>query len=619
VFEPYVEVGGKRLKRGFTTGMCAAAAAKGAALALLGSDCGQSVKVKTPQGFEIEFEIVKLKKGEGYSLCCVYKDGGDDPDVTSGLKICARVEKNTSRDIIIKGGPGVGRVTKPGLAVPVGEAAINPVPRKLIKNAVREVLPKDTGAVVEISVPGGEEAAFKTLNPKLGIVGGISILGTSGIVEPMSLEVWKRSLLPQVRVAVAQGHRELVLTPGRKGEKLAVERYGFPAESVVQMSNFVGDMLKECVKSGVKKVLLFGHHGKLLKVAAGNFQTHSRISDGRLETIAALAALCGAGSDTVGRILESTTAEETLEVLSRCRDGLLHEVFNLAARRASTRANEYTRGCLEVDTALLSLQGDILGTDSHHILLKRGNALNFPLLREEEKYGSDKIYNGICCRQIPKKKIYVIGAGPGSPDYLTPAACKVVKKCDILIGGERSLALFKDLNKEMYPLKSNLKAVVDIIRAKSFTGRVAVIASGDPGMYGILAFLLRHFSRESLVVIPGISSIQLALARAGMTWHDATVFSLHGRQRTKILQQILQRLKCDCSYVNTNTIVVLMDPGFLPQDLARFLLDGGLSGKRFIIAENLSTSQERVLEAKLEKVPALTDKFRNCVVIIADR
>lgn len=371
-WRPYVLVDGRRMKRGYTTGMCAAAAAKAATLLLFGGGPLTSVAVTTPTGIALDLPVARQESGDGYALCGVLKDGGDDPDVTHGLVICAVARPSDRPGVVLRGGMGVGVVTKPGLSIPVGDAAINPVPRAVITREVEAVLPPGRGVEVTIEVPEGERVALRTLNPKMGVVGGISILGTSGIVEPMSEEAFKNSLVPQLSVARAKGFDIAVLVPGRKGERAAVDRYGFPPDAVVQMGNFVGFMLNESRRAGMRGVVLMGHHGKLVKVAAGVFHTHSKVADARLETIAAQAALLGAGREAIAAVMAGGSAEETLGVL---RAFGLVGVFPLLAERASRRAREYLERCgdgeMAVGTALLSLEGELLGADETATALAR--------------------------------------------------------------------------------------------------------------------------------------------------------------------------------------------------------------------------------------------------------
>lgn len=349
----------KKMRSGITTGASAAAAAKAAAMALFFGRQPERVTVSNPDGKEIKVPISRYIEYPGGRGAVVIKDGGDDPDVTHGLEIIAAVTAAEQGLINIRGGEGVGTVTRPGLQVPVGDPAINPVPRWMIETAVTAVLPAGYGCTVTISVPGGEKAAERTLNPRMGIVGGISILGTTGIVRPMSEEAFKDSLAPQVDLALASGYQTVVLTPGRMGYRWAVEQ-GLPEKAVAEMSNFVGFMLDCCVEKGIKKVLLWGHHGKLVKVAAGVFHTHSRVADARGETVAALAASLGAGPKTVQSIMACNTTEAMTEIL-KAQD--LLEVLDLAADRASARATEYVRGKLVVGTALLSMEGRVVAAD----------------------------------------------------------------------------------------------------------------------------------------------------------------------------------------------------------------------------------------------------------------
>ena len=351
------------LREGYTTGACAAAAAKAACLMLFSQQPVEIVEISLPAGKELKLSTLERFFGLETASCAIQKDGGDDPDNTHGLKILAQVKKLLNYDqdrIIIRGGDGVGVVTKPGLQIPVGEAAINPIPRLMIRQEVEKILPPGYGVEVIISVPGGEEVAKRTFNPRLGIMGGISILGTTGIVKPMSEEAFKASLALQLQVAVAKGLKEIVLTPGNIGEKIAKEKLNLHPEAIVQMSNFVGFMLDECRKNGIEKILLLGHHGKLVKVAGGIFHTHSRVADAKKEIIASYAVLVGADRETVAQILAANTAEEVLEIIEG--KGLL-EVFNLLAEKVSQKVSQHVYEEIEVGCILVSLAGKMLGLD----------------------------------------------------------------------------------------------------------------------------------------------------------------------------------------------------------------------------------------------------------------
>lgn len=346
---------GKKLKRGFTTGACAAAAAKAATIMLFSQEQPEDVELVLPTGEKASFRLRDAEVDKNTAKCCIVKDAGDDPDVTNGARICASVTKG-ARGVELRGGNGVGVVTKEGLQCHVGMPAINPVPKDMIIRAVSHVLPRDEGAVVTISVPSGRALAKRTMNEKLGILRGISILGTTGIVEPMSVEAMKASLLPQIDVALAAGYEEVVLTPGRMGERRAVER-GIPRDAVILTSNYVGFILSKCAEKGVKKAILLGHLGKLTKVAAGATNTHSRLGSDAVKFIAIHARANGAGDEVVDSVLKSNTAEEALKIL---RKSNLIRVFDSIAREASIKARDFAGGALEVAVVLFSMGGEIV-------------------------------------------------------------------------------------------------------------------------------------------------------------------------------------------------------------------------------------------------------------------
>ncbi|MGI6284965.1 cobalt-precorrin-5B (C(1))-methyltransferase CbiD [Neomoorella humiferrea] len=350
----------ERLRRGYTTGTCAAAAARAAAMALYQRRLVQEVTLTLPAGDTVTLPVTVRREADR-AEAVVIKDAGDDPDVTNGVAIhvCARL---CPKGLILRGGSGVGRVTLPGLAIPPGEPAINPVPRRMIAAAVADLIPPGGGLELEISIPGGEELARRTLNPRLGIEGGLSILGTTGIVEPMSVEAYRASLVPQIDVALAAGYNTLILTPGRLGQRYAEEKYQLPPGAVVLTSNFIGYMLEACVERKVRGVLLWGHAGKLIKIAGGIFYTHSRMADGRQEVLAAWAAVKGASSTYVDKILQATTVEGAIEIIAAA--GLGRDFWDDLAARASHRALTFVRKELAVGTAFLSLQGDIIGADA---------------------------------------------------------------------------------------------------------------------------------------------------------------------------------------------------------------------------------------------------------------
>lgn len=355
---------GKLWRRGYTTGACAAAAAKGAVLAMFKQERPEAVEITTPVS-RITIPIAKYEVNQQEVTCSVIKDGGDDPDITNGLEIRVTAVP-IPKGITISGGHGVGKVTKAGLAVPPGQPAINPVPRKMIIEAVQNFIPEDTGVALTISVPEGDKVALKTLNPKLGIRDGISILGTTGIVEPMSEEAFKSSLVPQIDIALAAGYRTLVLTPGRMGQRSAIEKLLVPETAVVQMSNFVGFMLQECCQRQVNSLILCGHLGKLIKVAGGIFHTHSKVADARLEILAAHLCLYNGDTKLVEEIMQANTIEEAVSLI---KNNHLDHVFKMLAAKVSKRAAAYVEHKIRIGTILTSLNGEILARDTNADIL----------------------------------------------------------------------------------------------------------------------------------------------------------------------------------------------------------------------------------------------------------
>ena len=340
---------------GITTGSAATAAAVAAALTVNGNTISQ-INIETPFGI-LKIDINCSKKIDSNSgRACVIKMPYNDPDVTTNLKICADVRITENNEIKIKGGKGVGKVTKPGLQISVGEYAINPVPRQMIKTNLQKILPKGKGAEVTVFVPKGEETAKRTMNSRLGITGGISILGTTGIARPMSSKAYKESLACQIDVAAAAGYNDLIFVPGNIGERLAVKILDAHKDKIVQMSNFVGYMLNEAEEKGIEKITLFGHAGKLIKIAAGIFNTKNSVADGRREIIAAYCGLLGADKKLIHAIFKSKTTEDMITILDK--ENMTFPVFELIGTSIKERCQEKYN--IDFDVIIVTMNGRIL-------------------------------------------------------------------------------------------------------------------------------------------------------------------------------------------------------------------------------------------------------------------
>ena len=357
----------KKMRTGYTTGSCAAAAAKAAACMLLSGEVIQQVRLMTPKGVELDLEVEQIERRQHGVRCAVRKDSGDDPDVTNGIYVYAEVRKEPEQGIYLDGGEGIGRITKKGLEQPVGAAAINRVPRKMILEAVKEQSIRygyQGGLSVIISAPEGKKLAAKTFNPRLGIENGISILGTSGIVEPMSEKALTDTIFLEMKMLKENGIDRCCVVPGNYGRDFLAEQLGVDTDQAVKCSNYIGETIDAAVNLEMRSLLLIGHIGKLIKVAAGVMNTHSRQADCRMEVLAAHAA-----AECVQAILSCITTTEALELLKE--KGILSGVMERVMERIEFHLCHRAGGSLQVEAIVFSTEDGILGkTKRAEALLK---------------------------------------------------------------------------------------------------------------------------------------------------------------------------------------------------------------------------------------------------------
>ncbi|MFE3975432.1 MULTISPECIES: cobalt-precorrin-5B (C(1))-methyltransferase [unclassified Peribacillus] len=351
-----------QMRHGYTTGACSTAVTKAALTALITGDALEEATISLPIGRDATFTIEKYEISENAVSAETVKDAGDDPDATHLAHIISTVSWSDAPGIILDGGTGVGRVTKPGLPVPVGEAAINPVPRKMILTTVQQTLEEfkiNRGVKVVISVPAGEEIAKKTLNGRLGIVGGISILGTRGTVVPFSSSAYMASIVQAISVAKASGCEHLVLTTGGRSEKYAMGLLqDLPEEAFIEMGDFVGFSLKQCKRQGIKKVSLVGMMGKFSKVAQGVMMVHSKSAPVDFGFLSEIAHSVGAGDDLVLEIKNANTASQVGDMMSAINN---FDFFNKLCESCCHSAIKQVKGGIEMETAIYSLKGQLLG------------------------------------------------------------------------------------------------------------------------------------------------------------------------------------------------------------------------------------------------------------------
>ena len=360
--EDYQFSQGKNLRCGYTTGSCATAAAKAAATMLLTGEPVATVRIDTPKGVVLDLEPLEVEQKPDYVSCAIRKDSGDDPDDTNGVLVFAKVERTSEPGVHIEGGVGVGRVTKPGLACAMGGPAINPTPRRMITAEVSSVIEQHgyTGGLkVIISIPAGVEIAKKTFNPRLGILGGLSVLGTSGIVEPMSEKALIETMYVEMRAQKARGNKNLLVFFGNYGEDFTRDVMQLDLEGAVTCSNFVGELLDYAVFLGFETLLLIGHSGKLVKLAQGVMNTHSKYADCRTELFALQAMLHGASSEVGKEIYACLTTDEVTKILKR--EQLFEPVMDKVTERIDFYMQHRVHGKIKTAAFMFSNVYGILG------------------------------------------------------------------------------------------------------------------------------------------------------------------------------------------------------------------------------------------------------------------
>ena len=360
--EEYVYIDGKKYKRGYTTGSCATGAAKAATYMILTKETLETVNIDTPKGIPLNLKVENVDINNDFAQCSIQKDGGDDIDATHKMHIYAKAELIDCNEIIIDGGIGIGRVTKKGLGIEIGKAAINKTPISMIQSEVRKVIGDTKGVKITIFAPEGETIAKKTFNPRLGIVGGISIIGTTGIVEPMSDEGWKKSLSIELEMKKAQGMDKVILVPGNHGEMFIKESLGIDSKYIVRTSNFIGYMLKEAQRIGFKKILMAGHLGKYVKIAGGIFNTHSKVADARNEILIANLALMNAPFELISKVNECLTTEEFIEILEDDKYKKYKEIYNILSEKCKKRIDIYMNDDeIDIEVMIFSMEKKLLG------------------------------------------------------------------------------------------------------------------------------------------------------------------------------------------------------------------------------------------------------------------
>lgn len=361
MLEEYICRGKQKLRCGYTTGSCAAAAAKAACEMLITGEIVDKVELITPKGILLNLDVFDIKINHGSASCAIQKDSGDDPDITNGILVYSKCEK-IPFGIEIDGGAGIGRVTKSGLDQPVGAAAINSVPRKMIANAVSEICEKydfHGGVKITVSIPKGVELANKTFNPRLGITGGISVIGTTGIVEPMSNTALIETIRTEEKMLKAQNIKNLLLTIGNYSKSFISDKMPFAIDKSVMCSNFIGEAIDCALEFDFESVLIIGHIGKLVKLGAGIMNTHSKQADGRMDVLVTCGVLADVDVDVLKKLPDCATVDAALSELDKV--GKIGDVANVLMRRTQRYLDAKVNGEIKIAAVMFSDKFGIVG------------------------------------------------------------------------------------------------------------------------------------------------------------------------------------------------------------------------------------------------------------------
>lgn len=577
------------LKTGLTTGSYSAAAAKAATHMLLTGETVCCTEIKLPSGEKKLIEIAETSLHADTAQCMAIKDAGDDPDITNGIKIYAKAKLLDHPEIIITAGIGIGTVTRPGLAVEPGKPAINPVPLKMIRQSIAEILPPGKGAEVEISIPEGVEIAKKTFNPKLGIVGGISVLGTTGIVKPMSEEALKASLELHLKQLAEEGCRKAIFVPGNYAANFLTKQYKATSSPIVQMSNYAGFMLEKAVKYKFTDILIVGHIGKLIKLAGGIFCTHSKIADARNEILCSHYLCYSKDPTTALQLMSSNTAEEASELVSD------KGFWDYLAVKIKERASDHIYQELKIETVLFSQSKGPLGKSTNSPQLESCFGL------QKEPKPTSRI------KQTKQTEIIICGAGPGNPNLIIPEIFKELQKAEVIVGSERHLELVENHKAYRIVFTGKLKEIDEAV-SKHEGKRVVVLVSGDTGFYSLRKYISNTCKKARISCHPGISSFQYLYAKLNKSYEKAYLASLHGKD-SEYTEQLKQ----------FDSVFLLTDKKNTYAKIAQTLTERGLGDTIMHVGNRLSYHDEQIITGTANELAKTEYSFGLCCLVLERR